>query len=74
MDILIPDPHPGRCQNFRYDGRIKTTKRCLDYDGHDGACLFPEPGLPPMTVQTSQVATYQPRPPEPWVSPLDAHR
>lgn len=70
MNILMPDPHPGRCLNFRYDTTAHTTKRCLDYEGHDGRCRFPDPYVPPARTRDTSGAAWQVKQPEPWVSPL----
>ena len=66
MIITIPDPDPGRCQNHR-NGR-----RCLNYDHHDSACMFPEESDPVGWELQHRNWQYTQRKPEPWVSPLEA--
>ena len=66
MLIVLPDPDPGRCKNYR-DGR-----RCLDYDDHDSRCTFPEESDPyGFQVQQSHGWILDSTTPQPWVSPLD---
>ncbi len=61
--IYAPDPFPGRCLNTRpvtgADG-YPSSHRCLDYEGHDGACRFlaaPRRYLPSASNQTYQQRT-----------------
>lgn len=68
--ITLPDPHPGRCLNIRFHWQTGTV-RCLDYEGHDSACMFPQP--PPHRESTDGTQGYTIKPPVPWVSPLDAN-
>ena len=67
------DPHPGRCVNMRPSRDAHgypTTKRCLDYEGHEGACRFPDDPKRVATSGGTQMNVYSQRKPEPWVSPL----
>lgn len=64
MIISVPDPHPGRCLNFRNGAR------CLHYDRHDSRCVFPkETSI--YDDWKSAGHGYTIREPEPWKSPLD---
>jgi hypothetical protein len=42
--IVVPDPHPGRCKNYRSvthnDGHVEPL-RCLDYEAVPHQCTFP---------------------------------
>lgn len=74
MILNLPDPHPGRCTNYR-TGKdafgYPRSKRCLDYEGHDSRCKFPDDPKPvSIDMQTVWGGTQQAKP-EPWVSPLD---
>ena len=42
--------------------------RCLDYEGHEGRCTFPESVV---TKQSTGGTFYSYQRPEPWVSPLE---
>lgn len=69
MNITIPDRYPGRCLNHR---RVRNHhQRCLDYDGHNMACTFPEEPewRKSMETQTQSWVLKQEKP-KPWVSPL----
>ena len=69
MLITLPDPHPGRCLNFR------SGKRCLDYDGHDSKCQFPPEEKKPYESNWDQIGwSLKPVEPEPWVAPWDENR
>lgn len=71
--MTTPDPHPGRCPNYRSkvhpDGYLEAA-RCLEYDATEHVCRFPafvhqaSPGGIAYSQQT--VA------PKPWVRPDDA--
>jgi hypothetical protein len=67
----LPDPHPGRCLNYRIDPndpyRVKTL-RCLEREGHDSKCRFPEP-TPKFDQAISHVHSFDLPKPEPWVVP-----
>lgn len=45
MYHILPDPHPGRCLNFRHDtGPEGKARRCLEREGTRHECRFePEP-------------------------------
>ena len=64
MIINMPDPHPGRCRNWR-DG-----ERCLDHDGTEHVCSFrkPMPTPPEFWNQSSSQTTAKPKP---WIKPKD---
>jgi hypothetical protein len=70
MYIEVPDPHPGRCRNYRYSH--PGWERCLDYDNRPHTCRFPEP-----TSATTGTSSYtltwstSTSPPKPWVMPGD---
>lgn len=79
MIIHMPDPDPGRCLNYRNgtmgQGGLGNARRCLDYEGHSGACRFAPEVPATVFAQSQQTSSYQGTPkPEPWVSPLDANR
>lgn len=61
MAIYEPDPHPGRCLNYRHG------KRCLDYDSKPHICTFPPPDHPAVTITWSSSTTV----PLPWIKPSD---
>lgn len=67
MLISLPDPHPGRCLNFRRGNR------CLDYDLHKGACRFADKKDSPYDQDMFRSVDYSwsPKEPEPWKSPLE---
>lgn len=70
MTLYVPDPHPGRCQNLRMvthsDGYIENL-RCLDYEGTEHVCQFPEPEH---SIYSAQEHKPWVRPkPKPWVRP-----
>jgi hypothetical protein len=69
MHIIEPDPHPGRCENYRSvvhsDGYVETL-RCLDYEGTEHICSFPEPEHRVITVGGY---TYTPQAPQRWIKP-----
>ena len=65
MLIALPDPHPGRCQNYR------NGNRCLDYDLHKERCRFQDGESDPFGWQfQSRSWIFSTEPPKPWVSPL----
>lgn len=70
MILNLPDPHPGRCLNHR-QGRDHTgypvSKRCLDYEGHDGRCRFPEDPAP--GPRQGEAVSYGTQEPKAWVRP-----
>lgn len=66
MHQHLPDPHPGRCPNFRSDGQGGTNRCLRRADDHaNKECRFP--------VKESQHThggqVYRQREPEPWVEP-----
>jgi len=66
MVITLPDPYPGRCENYR------NRQRCLHRDHHEGKCVFPEPRVRDVhssSDSTSWVQTKQE--PEPWIPPWE---
>ena len=71
--IVMPDPHPGRCQNHRThigpNGEIEQL-RCLDYEAVPHVCSFPEPKSTygSLTWGGGSV-TYKTPKPTPWVKP-----
>lgn len=71
MILNLPDPHPGRCLNYR-EGRdymgYPVPKRCLDYEGHDGRCRFQEDPAP--GPRLGEGGIYVAPEPKAWVSPL----
>ena len=64
MIITVPDPHPGRCLNYRMG------RRCIDYDKHDSPCTF-EKRKGPAFGEASEYAGWSlvPKEPVPWVRP-----
>lgn len=64
--VTVPDPHPGRCLNFRSGGQpYFESRRCLELEGDVGhVCRFEAP-RPPINYLTAQSFTY-PKP-IPWV-------
>ena len=74
--IHLPDPDPGRCKNHRPSktwndyGAIQL--RCLDYEGHDSKCTFPEDPKPVPRYDVAHSIYTNPEKPKPWVSPLHA--
>lgn len=71
MYIEMPDPHPGRCRNYRYVGN--ESYRCLDYDNRPHVCRFPEYTISTTSGTGSASITYTiPKvEPKPWVAPGD---
>lgn len=70
MEIQIPDPHPGRCQNTRlHRGPYGATRtlRCLDYDGTQHVCSFPE--VPKETGKDWGAYSIPKPKPKAWVKP-----
>lgn len=66
MTIYLPDPHPGRCFNYRLvNGQ---TLRCLDYEGTRHVCDFPGAILPFQWPQGNQMTSSNSEA-EPWVKP-----
>lgn len=67
MYIHIADLHPGRCRNQRvfWEGGHPETLRCLDYEGTEHVCTFPEPVRRATTLTYTSGDTK----PEPWVKP-----
>ena len=66
MIITVPDPHPGRCLNYRQGNR------CLDYDRHQAACTFREDEHDPYGWEFQHRGwQYTPKNPEPWKSPIE---
>lgn len=67
--IHLPDPHPGRCQNFRRDPGddygVKTL-RCLQREGHDSKCRFPPASK---RLPSSGISHPSAVKPEPWTPP-----
>ena len=66
MIIVMDDPFPGRCKNYR------NGVRCLHYDLHDSKCVFPEKKEKIYSEwdQTTSY-TFQPKSPEPWTPPWE---
>lgn len=68
MIIHVPDPHPGRCLNYRRDPSDSyglRNLRCLKREGHTEACRFPSP---PPQISTDW-STYVQAEAEEWVDP-----
>lgn len=65
--ITAPDPFPGRCRNHRAVPFTLESLRCLDYEGTEHVCRFPEP--PPNTPQVGRWAQSNTVTPKPWVRP-----
>lgn len=67
----MPDPHPGRCLNYRTkthsDGYIESL-RCLDYEGTEHVCSFPSSTHVTITGQWQSWAGAQVDS-KPWVKP-----
>lgn len=70
MNIIVPDPHPGRCLNTRQyhgpHGHIQIL-RCLDYEGTPHTCTFPK-----IHVEDGRdwgVYSIDPPKPKTWVKP-----
>jgi len=68
-----PDPHPGRCKNFRQgpiDMRtyMPMNRRCLRMDLHEGSCRFDVEPTPSYSTHDHYTMNV-PRLPEPWVEP-----
>jgi hypothetical protein len=70
MHIDAPDPHPGRCRNYRTVGG--TTLRCLDYENVPHRCSFPE--LPKPVHSDLASSMYRQSEPKPWIKPVSAER
>lgn len=75
MYVRLPDPNPGRCENYRSvmhsDGRVETL-RCLDYEGTKHICEFPEPlhiASDPRWGGNSYSYSEKHDRPQPWVKP-----
>ena len=71
--VTQPDPHPGRCKNFRHDtGPYGRARRCLEAEGTQHECRF-EPvsqeELDRSWGRASSGASYQKVEPTPWVVP-----
>lgn len=68
--VRLPDPNPGRCENFRTlhhaDGFVEVV-RCLDYEASRHVCAFPEPEHRVVEVNGYTMPTAQT--PVPWVRP-----
>ena len=68
MTFIVPDPHPGRCQNYRTvnhgNGQAEHL-RCLDYENVEHVCSFPSP----MSTPTQSLGVYTAPKPEPWEKP-----
>ena len=69
---ILPDPHPGRCKNYRQDQfdpvtGIPLTRRCLKLDLHEGSCRFE----PKKEFNLAQTHSWHSRieEPKPWVEP-----
>lgn len=71
VEIRVPDPHPGRCLNTRYDEASHSMLRCLDYEGVQHVCTFPAPPPPVSSLWGSggSYVLHTPKPPKPWVKP-----
>jgi len=68
MIVYQPDPHPGRCRNLRPSvNAYAEARRCLEMDGHDGRCRFPEER--PAENLASGGGVYSTPQPKPWVVP-----
>lgn len=75
MHYTLPDPHPGRCKNYR-DGKDcygnPASKRCLGYEMVSHVCEFePEPERIESVAGWCQSSSFTPAEPKPWVSPLN---
>ena len=70
MYVTIPDPHPGRCLNFRAKLYGAGMKRCLDYENSRHVCSFEVEKQPRITHDHSSLI-YTQEPPKPWVRPED---
>jgi hypothetical protein len=67
MEIHLPDPHPGRCLNFRHDtGRAGRLRRCLEMEGTKHVCRFDPPA--PSQQATHSYTLTEPRQ-RPWKVP-----
>lgn len=74
MNVALPDPDPGRCSNYRTGKDAygePRSKRCLDYEGHDSRCRFPDDPKPVSIMAHLQSYQGSTAAPKPWVSPLD---
>lgn len=67
--VTSPDPHPGRCPNFRSDGPPTfTSRRCLEREDDFGhVCRFDPPR--PAVSQSSVGWSTGSAKPKPWVAP-----
>jgi hypothetical protein len=67
--ITMPDPHPGRCKNFRSITHSDTyieTLRCLEYENEPHRCRFPKITH---VVASNIFQTSDTPQPKPWVRP-----
>lgn len=68
MYSYAPDPHPGRCLNYRVQPCGQTV-RCLDYEGTEHACRFPIESS--SEARHGNIYALRTRSPKPWVRPGD---
>lgn len=70
MHTEMPDPHPGRCKNFRtvWVSGYPETIRCLDYEGTAHVCHFPPPADRSLSNSHNVWVGGQPLP-QPWIKP-----
>lgn len=75
MILNLPDPHPGRCKNYRAGSDcygMPNSKRCLGYEMKSHVCEFePDPERTSVPMGWGQASSFTPPEPVPWVSPLD---
>jgi hypothetical protein len=67
MYIVQPDPHPGRCPNYRPGNYSQESVRCLEYAATEHVCRFPEPRT--LVTETGSCHSYTKPQPAPWVRP-----
>jgi hypothetical protein len=69
--IELPDPHPGRCQNYRMmrdANGYPASVRCLEYEGFPHVCRFPQPVLK-IGVGSTDVCYSADMHPQKWIRP-----
>lgn len=74
MHVTLPDPHPGRCPNFRTYGPDMGSRivhlRCLEREFPAHICRFPEPPRERNDWASGSYVWQRPEPKE-WVPPVD---